>query len=537
MRRGPRTAAGRDAGFEGEPVESPHHSHLQGVQVATQTPVRFRWLALVVLCLAIFISTVDTTVVNVALPDIAAALGATTAELQWVMDAYTIALAGLILLGGGLADRFGRKRTFCVGLVVFALTSLLATLAASPPALIISRAGMGAAAALIFPPALSLIAVIFPPHERERAVAIWSFIAGLGIALGPVIGGVLIDSFWWGSAFLVNVPVTLVGLGGAIVLLPESRRPGAPSLDVPGALLSVLALTGFVYALIEGTHTGWTAPDIIAAAALGLAAFVGFIRRELRASDPLFDVTVLRDPAVLSGFVTLLCLYIAFLGVEFVVPQYLQSVEGRTALTAGLLLLVIGLFNAPATLLTPRLVERYGPGPLLICSLAGVSVAALVMSLIGTLSGVVVVVTALVLVGAAMGVGFPPATAVVMNALPVDKAGDGSAVNQLGRQVGAALGIALIGSVLAGVYSANLQPSATAELTTTQVRRAERSIEGAIAVASELPEAQRTALRGAADDAFERGTRVSLWTIAAVAGGGALLVFGLLRGSAAMRPA
>lgn len=518
-------------------MEFPHRSHLGGHVAADEpvAPVRYRWLALVVLCLAVFISTVDTTVVNVALPDISADLGATTAELQWVVDSYTIALAGLILLGGGLADHFGRKRVFSLGLVLFAATSFLAAFAESAQALITYRMGMGVAAALIFPPALSLIAVIFPPKERRVAIAVWSLIAGLGVALGPVIGGLLLDSFWWGSAFLVNVPVTIVGLVGAVVLLPESRRPGAPRLDILGAVLSVVALTGVVYALIEGTHSGWTQPDILASVAIGLLALMAFVQWELRHPDPLFDVRVLSDRAVLAGFVTLLLFYIAFLGTEFVVPQYLQSVEGRTAVAAGLFMLTAGALNPPMTVLTPRLMEQFGPGPLLVMSLFGLSAAVLGVSVIGASWGTVAVGIGLFTIGAALGLGFPPATATVMNALPVEKAGDGSAVNQVGRQVGAALGIALIGSVLAGVYSSDIEP-ATVKLTDAQAVAADRSIEGATSVAGELPNSQGAALVDAADDAFERGTRVSLWTIAGITAAGALLVLRLLRGTPAMRP-
>jgi len=248
-------------------VEFPHPAYLTGHSTPTDVtePVRHRWLALVVLCLAIFISTVDTTIVNVALPEISRDLHATTSQLQWVIDSYTIALAGLVLLGGGLADRFGRKRVFMLGLVMFAVGSLLSTVARSAGELIAYRAVMGVGAALIFPPALSLIAVIFPPDERPRAIALWTVIGGVGIALGPVIGGVLLNSFWWGSAFLVNIPVTVIGLVGAAALLPESRRPGAPPLDLTGGASSVLALSGFVYAIIEAPATGWTDPEILLA--------------------------------------------------------------------------------------------------------------------------------------------------------------------------------------------------------------------------------------------------------------------------------
>jgi EmrB/QacA subfamily drug resistance transporter len=477
---------------------------------------------------AVFISTVDTTVVNVALPDIATDLDATTADLQWVMDAYTIALAGLILLGGGLADRFGRKRIFITGLTLFALTSLLATFADSAVELIAYRALMGVGAALIMPPALSLIAVIFPPETRRVALSIWSVIAGAGVALGPVIGGLLLDNFWWGSAFLVNVPVALVTVVAAFVLLPESRRPGAPPLDILGAILSVLALGGLIYGIIEAPHTGWLDPEIIAALVLGAAMVGAFAWRELSCRDPLFDVRVLADGRVLAGFSTLFLFYITFLGVNFLVPQYLQSVEDRSTLAAGAVMLPLGAGTVVMAPLTPRFTNRLGYRRMLTASLAGLALGAALLSLLADTGGPVIVMIGLLLVGASLGFGFPPATAVVLNALPVEKAGDGSAVNQVARQVGAAFGVALVGSILAVVYSAEVEP-ATSSLSEADASKAEQSITGATSVADDLPSSEGATLEQAADDAFERGTEFALWTVAALMAAGALLTFRLLR--------
>jgi MFS transporter, DHA2 family, multidrug resistance protein len=484
-----------------------------------------------VICLAIFISTVDTTVVNVALPDIATDLGATTADLQWIMDAYTIALAGLVLLGNGLADRFGRKRIFITGLAVFAVTSLLATFADSAPELIAYRTLMGVGAALIMPPALSLIAVIFPPAERRVAISIWSLIAGIGVASGPVIGGILLENFWWGSAFLVNVPFAVVGIIGAVVLLPESRRPGAPPLDVLGAVLSVLALGGLIYGIIEGPHTGWLDPEILTALLVGVVMLGAFTWWELRRPDPLFDVRVLTDGRVLAGFTTLFLFYVAFLGIEFIVPQYLQSVEGRSALAAGFVMMPIGAMSAACSLFTPRLSVRVGHRRLLSATLLGLGAGSVVVSLLADTSGLVIVVLGLAAVGAALGLGFAPSTAVVLNSLPVEKAGDGSAVNQVARQVGAAFGVALLGSILAGVYTADIE-SSTTNLSNEQATTAERSIAGAQSVADELGGSEGAVLRSAADDAFERGTEIALWTLAVLLAAGAVLTYRLLRDTA-----
>jgi MFS transporter, DHA2 family, multidrug resistance protein len=484
----------------------------------------------VVLCIAVFISTVDTTIVNVALPDIAQDLSATTAELQWVMDAYTIALAGLILLGGGLADRFGRKRIFITGLALFAATSLLATFADSAVELITYRALMGTGAALIMPPALSLIAVIFPPEQRRVALSVWSAIAGLGVAMGPVAGGILLDNFWWGSAFLVNVPVALITIVGAFVLLPESRRPGVPPLDILGAVLSVLALGGLIYGIIEGPHTGWLEPDILIGIGLGIAMFFAFTWWELRTQDPLFDVRVLGNPQVLAGFTTIFLFYVAFLGIEFVIPQYLQSVEDRSTLAAGLVLLPFGVVVLLASPFVPRVITRFGYRRLLSGTMVGLGVGAATLSLLGVLGGPLIVMLGLAIAGTALGLGFPPSTAVVLNSLPVEKAGDGSAVNQVARQVGAAFGVALIGSILAGVYTSEIS-SSTESLSESEAETAEHSITGAQSVAAELGSREAARLTSAADDAFKRGTEVALWTLVGLTLAGALFTFRLMRGA------
>jgi MFS transporter, DHA2 family, multidrug resistance protein len=513
-------------------VEAPHADHLRG-HVHPDEPtaaVRYRWLALIVLCLAIFISTVDTTVVTVALPEISSDLGASTSQLQWILDSYTIALAGFILLGGGLADRFGRKRVFMSGLGLFALTSLLATFASSAGELIVYRAAMGLGAALIFPPALSLVAVIFSPVERRVAIAVWSVVAGAGLALGPVIGGALLNEFWWGSAFFVNVPVAVIGVVAALVLLPESRRPGAPPLDLVGAALSVLALGSLIYGIIEGPNVGWATVEVGGALGLGVVAVWAFIAWELRQQDPLFDVRVLGNPAVLAGFTTLFLFYIAFLGIEFVIPQYLQSVEGETALAAGLVMIPLGIGQIVLAPFTPRLLDRVGPRRLMTGTLAGIGVGAVVLSLLTEAGGVALIVAGLVIISASLALGFAPATAVVLNALPVAKAGDGSEVNQLARQVGAAFGIALIGSILAGVYSSELASETTA-LTDRQSETVDQSLSDAQKVAGDLGGARGAALTDAADDAFERGAEVSLWAIAGLSAAAALIVFALLRGT------
>ena len=257
-----------------------------------------------------FISAIDMTIVNVALPDISEDLNAGIGELQWVLDAFLVALAGLLLVGSGLADRFGRKRVFLAGMAGFGVASCLCALAPSPAALIGARALMGAAAACVLPPALSLIAVMFPPEERAQALGVWAAVAGVGLVLGPVLGGVLVNEVGWEAVFLVNVPVAILVVPAGRAVLPESTRPGTPPIDLVGAVLSIVALGGVVFALIEGPDAGWSSPGVIASGVIGVCAGVGFVRAELRRREPLFDVRALARPVVAAGAGGILSVYI-----------------------------------------------------------------------------------------------------------------------------------------------------------------------------------------------------------------------------------
>jgi EmrB/QacA subfamily drug resistance transporter len=260
-------------------------------------PHERRRQGLLVVCGAMFISAVDMTIVNVALPDISEDLNASVGELQWVLDAFLVALAGLLLVGSGLADRFGRKRVFLAGMAGFGIASVLCSLAPYPIALIGARALMGAAAACVLPPALSLIAVMFPPEERAGALGVWAAVAGVGLVLGPILGGLLVSAIGWEAVFLVNVPVACAVVPLGLRVLPESTRPGTPPIDVPGAALSIVALSGVVFALIEAPNSGWTSPLVLATGAVGLVTGVAFVRWELSRRYPLFDARVLARPA------------------------------------------------------------------------------------------------------------------------------------------------------------------------------------------------------------------------------------------------
>src|SRR5438874_6257568 len=286
---------------------------------------RARRLVLGVVCLCAFTISLDITITNVALPFIAKDLGANTTTLQWVVDAYNITLAGLLLLGGGLADRFGRKKVFLAGYAVFGVACALAAFSSSTGGLVAARALMGVGAAGVIAPALAILAVLFPPDERGPAVAAWAMFGAAGLATGPIAGGLLLDHFWWGSVFLVNLPAVVVGVVVGIRVIPESRRPGTAHLDIVGAVLSVAALGTLLAGIIEGPVRGWGDPLTLALLVVGIVLTAGFAEWELRSAAPMFDLRILRRPAVATGALALFVSYICFTGMLFLVPQHLQD--------------------------------------------------------------------------------------------------------------------------------------------------------------------------------------------------------------------
>jgi EmrB/QacA subfamily drug resistance transporter len=469
-----------------------------------------RWLGLGVICVAMFVSAMDMTIVNVALPDMSKDLDAGIGELQWVLDAFLVSLAGLLLAGSGLADRFGRRRVFLSGFVGFAAASVLTAASQTVGEVIAARVLMGVAAACVLPPALSLLSVLFPPELRAKALGIWSAVAGFGLALGPVVGGVLVEVAGWRWVFLVNVPFVLLAVPLGLRWLPESRRPGAPPLDLPGVGLSTVALTGIVFALIEGVDAGWTSPAVLCGAAAGIACGAAFFVVELRRAQPLFDVRVLARRPVAAGGLAILASYIATLGMLFLLPQYVQYVQDGSALAAGLELAPFGVGLGVLASLSGWLAARYGSHAVLVAGLLTATAGYVPLLLLSGGSSAALVVLGTGIVGCGLGVTFPPASAVIMNDLGLEKAGDGAAVNQLARQVGGALGVAIVGSVFAAVYAA--QVSADSRVPAA----AQESIEDATEVASHLEGAARVDLLHDAVTSFDVATRSGLAVCAGV---------------------
>lgn len=472
-------------------------------------------MTLVVLCLCSFTTAVDITITNVALPFISTELRASTSDLQWVIDSYNIVLAGLLVLGGGLADRIGRKTVFLAGFAVFGVACLLASLSTSAEMLIAARALMGVGAAGVIAPALAIVASIYAPAERSGAIAVWAVMGAAGLAVGPVIGGFLLDQFWWGSVFLVNVPVVAVGVVIGLRAIPQSRGPARGPLDVAGALLSVLGLGALLFGIIEGPERGWDAPQVLVALGLGVALTAMFIRRELRATAPLFDVRILTRPVIAAGAVTLFVSYIVFTGMLFLLPQYIQEVRGESIISVGLLLVPFAAVFGVASTRSGQVMARLGARTTIALGLA---VCALGMALLALAvdGGLVLTILASAVVGVGLSGLIAPASTVVMNELPAAKAGDGSSLNMVSRFVGAAMGVAVVGSVFASLYTSHLSDS-VGSLPPAQAATAEASISGALQVAAQLPPAPAAQLVDSAREGFDHAAAAGYWVVAALA--------------------
>src|SRR5689334_6031721 len=300
-----------------------------------------RWWILGVLCLSLLIVGIDGTIVNVALPSIVRELGASSSQLQWIVDAYTLVFASFLLLAGSLGDRYGRKTALTAGLIVFGIGSLASALVGSPSALILTRAVQGFGAAFIMPSTLSILTNVFPSDERGRAIGIWAGVSGLGVAIGPITGGYLLEHFYWGAIFLVNIPVIAVALIAGTLLVPNSRDAHAPKLDLVGTVLSVSMLVTLLYGIIEGPNRGWTDPVIVGAFAVGALLLAAFIVWELRSDHPMLDVTFFKNPRFSAASIAVTLVFFALFGSLFFVSQYLQFVLGYDPLQAGVCLLPI----------------------------------------------------------------------------------------------------------------------------------------------------------------------------------------------------
>src|SRR3954469_24677937 len=418
---------------------------------ATQ-PYARRWQALGVLALSLLVITMGNTILNVGLPTIREELDASSSQLQWIVDSYLLVFAGLLLAAGSLGDRFGRKRALVSGLAVFGLGSVFAALSTDATMLIASRALMGLGAAGIMPTTLSILTNIFPSDERPKAIAAWAAVSGLGIAIGPISGGFLIEHFAWSSIFLINIPVVAACLIGAVVFVPNSRDPESPRIDLPGTGMSIAGLSAIVWALIEAPERGWGSPIILAAFAVGAAIITAFIAWERRTDHPMLDVSVFRNLRFSAASISIAFVFFALMGVMYFLTTYLQSVLGYSALEAGVKMLPIAIGMILASKLAVGLTRRLGTKFSVALGLADVAGALAMIAMFDTDTSGLQIAIALGTLGQGMGLAMSPATDAIMGALPRAKAGIGSAMNDVVRELGGTLGVAVRGSTLPSSY-------------------------------------------------------------------------------------
>jgi EmrB/QacA subfamily drug resistance transporter len=486
-----------------------------------------RWFTLAVLCMSLLIIVMDNTILNVAIPSLIRNLGATNTDLQWIVDSYTLVFAGLLLTAGSLGDRYGRKLALRIGLIVFATGSILSALAQSPHQLIATRAFMGIGGALIMPSTLSIITNVFrDPRERGRAIAIWAGFSGLAVAVGPLVGGFLLEHFSWSSVFWVNVPIAAAAIIGGHVFIPESRDPNPSRIDATGAALSIVGLGSLLFAIIEGPTRGWTDPLITGAFAVGAAGIAAFLLWEAHTDHPMLDLNFFRNPRFSAANVAITLTFFAMFGSLFLMTQYWQLVDGYSPLQAGVRLLPMALTMMVAAPLSARVVERLGSKVVVGGGLTIMSGALLMLSFIGVTTPYLTVIGIMCLMALGMGMVMAPATESVMGSLPREKAGVGSAVNDTTRQVGGALGVAVIGSVVTSAYANNIASAASRlGIVGPMVSFVQESLGNALGLAQQTGRPEiGTVAKGAFVDAFSAGLRIG----AAVVVTAAVLVFAFL---------
>ncbi len=480
-------------------------------------PDRRRWLALAVVSVAVFVVTLDGLIVNIALPTLSSELGASNRQLQWIVDAYLLVFTGLLLAGGGLGDRFGRRRMLTIGLGIFGLTSAYCAFAGTADELIFGRALMGIGAAAIFPATLAIITSMFTiPKERAAAIGIWSAVSGMGVAAGPVAGGWLLEHFWWGSVFLVNIPIVLVAIPATFMLVPESKEEGAPRLDWIGVMLSIAAMGTLVFTIIEAPVFGWLSPLTLGGFALAAALLGAFVWWELRLEHPLLPVRIFENLRFSAASVSVTSAFFALFGFVFLITQYFQLVLGYSPLQAGIRTVPVALSIAAASVLSPKLVERIGTKRVVAGGLVSMSAGFLWVSFASASTPYLEIVGQMILLGAGLGATTAPATESIMGSLDVDKAGVGSAVNDTTRELGGTLGVAVIGSVFSSVYVASLADGAVfGQLTAEAQQATEDSVAAAGSVAPTLGTTAPAYLTEVSD-AFLSGLSVACLTVTVV---------------------
>ncbi|MFD5317838.1 MFS transporter [Streptomyces sp. NPDC127098] len=482
-----------------------------------------RWLALAVLVLAVLLVAVDATVLGLATPYLSEDLGPSGTQLLWIGDVYSFVIAGLLISMGSLGDRVGRKRVLLLGATAFGAISVLNAYAATPELMIVARALLGVAGATLMPATLALIRNLFhDPRERSVAIGVWGAAASAGMAIGPIAGGFLLEHFWWGSVFLINVPVMAVLVLVGARLLPESRNPAPGPWDLVSVALSLVGMVGIVYAIKEAAAHGF-AWGTLAAGLLGVAALAAFVRRQHTLPTPLLDMRLFRSRGFSGAVMADLMTILGLSGLVFFLSQYLQLVQDRRPLEAGLAELPAALGAVTAGLLAGRAARRFSVRAVVAGGLAAVGLGLAALTVIGQHTDYPLLGAALLVVGLGSGLSFTVTADVILSSVPKERAGAASAVSETAYELGAALGIALLGSLVTGVYRDFTGPAGTPEA-------AHESLGGAVEAAAQLPPASAAELLDVARQSFVDGLTLAAGAGAAVLLTAAVAAWFLLRG-------
>jgi len=468
-----------------------------------------RWWILGVLCLALLTVVLDNTVLNVAVPSLVSGLGASTQDIQWMINAYSLAMAGLLVAAGSLSDRYGRKRGLLLGLALFGIGSGVAAFAASPIELIIARAGMGVGAALLTPGTLAVLVRVFDNEERGKAIGIWAAVSSAGIALGPVLGGFLLAHFWWGSVFLINVPVALIGFIGVAVLVPESKDPAGKYPDVLGGVLSAVGMAALVWAVISGPEDGWGSLPVLGAIGLGVLALVAFVIWQLKAENPMLDLSLFANRRFNGAAAGGILAAFGMGGSLFLLTQHLQFVLGFSALEAGFRIAPLAICTMIASsLLSARIGKLLGQGPTIIVGMTLAAAGLACIALIPISAGYLATLLGLVLIGFGVGMSMPIAAHALMSAIPPERASTGSGVSQTLQELGSSFGVAVLGAVLTARFASRLPSGLGSD--------ASKSLPAALQAAQGKPD-----VVAATRDAFAAGMSSSqlIGAVAVLAGG------------------
>lgn len=505
-----------------------------------------RWAILAVLVVSLLIVVLDNTVLNIALPTIQKDLKATPAELVWSIDSYILVFAALLFTWGVLGDRYGRKRVLVIGLVIFAIGSAASAFASTPGMLIGFRAIMGIGGAAVLPTTLAIITVVFPPYERGKAIGAWAGAVGAAVALGPVLGGLLLEHpqwfSWitgndWGAVFLINVPIVIVGLIGVWRIVPETRNPNPQRLDIPGLLLSIVGLTLIIYGIIDASQTlSWTAPSVLGPLFAGIAVIAVFIWYESRSDHASFDVTLFKNRGYAVSLAAVTLAFFSLSGITFTLPFYLQILRDYSTLAAGLCFLPFAIGQILAAPRSAKMVLRFGYRAVMTVGLVLVAVAMAALVFVGLTTPIWVVIVAFFIFGFGMGNVIAPASTVMQNVLPLGRVGAGSAVQNTVRQVGGALGVAIIGTVLATQYASRVDsaidqlppqvPDAARQAARESIVATDAVLDAAAAQGA--PSGLLDSIRQAAYDAFLTSSHVTYFISMALVGIAAVVVATLL---------